>query len=55
MKEFWELCDSIPWYGWVAIVAIIGGCAVAIVENIISHRERMEKIRKGIDESSKNP
>ena len=54
MSEFWKLCQSIPWFAWVPIVAIIGGCSVAIVGCITSHREKMEKLRQGIDEPPKN-
>ncbi|MHC4169646.1 MAG: hypothetical protein ACYSWQ_22095 [Planctomycetota bacterium] len=54
MSEFWKLCQSIPWFAWIPIVAIIGGCAVAIAACITCHREKMEKLRQGIDESADN-
>lgn len=54
MDEFWKLCQSLPWFVWIPIVAIIGGCAVSIVGCITSHREKMEKIRQGIDPSANN-
>ncbi len=54
MSEFWKLCQSIPWFAWIPIVAILGGCAVAIVGCITCHREKMEKLRQGIDDSADN-
>ncbi|MFC1793964.1 hypothetical protein ACFL3Q_10315 [Planctomycetota bacterium] len=54
MSEFWKLCQLIPWYAWIPIVGIIGGCSVAIVDCITRHREKMEKLRRGIDEPPKN-
>ncbi|MHC4432094.1 MAG: hypothetical protein ACYS14_01515 [Planctomycetota bacterium] len=50
MSEFWKLCHSLPWFAWIPIVAIIGGCSVAIVGCITCHREKMEKLRQGIRE-----
>ena len=54
MSEFWKLCHSIPWFAWIPIVAILGGCSVAIVGCITCHREKMERLRQGIDDSADN-
>ena len=42
--NFWELCARIPWYAWVAIIAIIGGTATKITKIVIEHRERIATI-----------
>ena len=49
MTEIWKLLLSIPWYGWIPIVAILCGSIIAVVRMIIRHRERMAMIRQGID------
>ena len=59
MNEFWSWARSIPWFGWVAIVAIICGCITGIVKMIFKHQEDMERIRQGdnssYSESAKPP
>ena len=47
MDAFWHWAGSIPWYAWVAIVAILGGSATKITKMIITHVENMERIRHG--------
>lgn len=39
---------TIPWYAWVAIVAIVSGCVSGLVAGWQKHRERMEMIRHGM-------
>jgi hypothetical protein len=48
MHEFWILLQSIPWFAWIAIVAIISSGAVQIVTASHRHAERIELIRQGI-------
>ena len=33
----------------IPIVAVVGGCAVAITAMILKHQERIAKIERGID------
>ena len=47
MQDFWQWTASLPWYAWVAIVAIVGGVATKITTMVLTHRERMEAIRQG--------
>jgi hypothetical protein len=49
MDNFWSFRHTIPWFAWVAIVAIVGGCATSVAKVIATHRERMAKIDHGID------
>lgn len=49
METFKEVLTSIPWFAWVAIVAIIGGITSGIIKMILRHSERMEMIERGID------
>lgn len=43
--------NSLPWYAWVTIVAILAGAFQKIVRSIHQHEERMEMIKQGIDPS----
>lgn len=43
-----SLVEAIPWYAWIAIVAIVGGIIVQIVSMQHKHAERMEMLRQGI-------
>lgn len=44
MDGFWSWFGTIPWYAWVAIVAIGGGTATSITKLVVTHRERMAQI-----------
>ena len=46
-----SILQSMPWYGWIAIVAIICGAFQAIVKSIHRHEQRMAMINKGQDPS----
>lgn len=46
---FWKFASGVPWYAWVAIVAIGGGIIRQIVVMSHKHQERMEMIRHGMD------
>ena len=41
--------SSLPWYAWVAIVAILATAFQKIVQSIHQHEERMEWIKQGKD------
>ena len=47
-----SILNSIPWYGWVAIVAILSGSLTAIVRASYQHQQRMAMIRQGMDPGS---
>ena len=49
METFERILSSIPWFGWVAIVAIVCGTITSAIRLTNSHAERMEKIRMGMD------
>jgi hypothetical protein len=49
------IIERIPWFGWVAIVAIICGTITQIVKLAIHHRERMEMFRMGMHLDSPAP
>ena len=41
--------DSLPWYAWVAIVAVLAAMFQKIVHSIHQHEERMALIKQGKD------
>ena len=49
---FTDVVRSIPWFAWVAIVAIVGGTISSVVASRFRHIQRMEMIRKGMDPSA---
>jgi hypothetical protein len=44
---------TLPWFAWIALVAILGGTIQSLVKAWIVHRERMAMIERGFhpDES----
>ncbi len=55
MNEFWGWAGSIPWYAWIAIVAILGVCAIVVlslrharVKRELLHAERIRAIEAGL-------
>ena len=44
-----SLLHALPWFAWIALVAIVSGAVSGIVKMIITHRERMAMICCGID------
>jgi hypothetical protein len=49
MSDDLSFLTAIPWFGWVAIVAIVCGCISGIVQMKFRHRERIEMIRQGMN------
>jgi hypothetical protein len=49
--------DAMPWYAWIAIVAIISGTISGMLKMLITHKERMTMIQHGMnpDISSAKP
>jgi len=48
-SELFHWLGGMPWYGWVAIIAIVTGCLTSILKRHYEHAERMEMIRQGIN------
>ncbi len=46
-----EILRSIPWFAWIAIIAILSSAAVSVFKGIHRHEERMEMIKQGMDPS----
>ncbi|QEH38381.1 hypothetical protein OJF2_69820 [Aquisphaera giovannonii] len=46
---FTQFLIGIPWFAWIAIVAIICGSISGIIAQCQRHFERMEMIRQGMD------
>jgi len=42
------IIETIPWYAWIAIVAIICGTISGIVHRIYTHKERVAMIQQGM-------
>ena len=46
---FAQFLNGIPWFAWIAIVAIICGSIMQIITQCQRHFERMEMIRQGLN------
>ncbi len=46
-----DFLRAIPWYAWVAIVAILAGAFQSTVKAIHRHEEKMAMIKQGMDPS----
>ena len=40
--------STIPWFAWIALVAIVCGCLSGLVKMYYDHQERLEMIRQGM-------
>ncbi|MHC5064346.1 MAG: hypothetical protein ACYTG5_10275 [Planctomycetota bacterium] len=49
MDSVWESISRLPWYAWVAIVAIVCGTINAMMRRSHAHTERMAMIKQGMD------
>ena len=49
MDTLKEVLTGIPWYGWIAIVAIMAGTVKKVIGMTQRHEERLEQIRNGMD------
>ncbi|MDG3006658.1 hypothetical protein [Paludisphaera mucosa] len=43
------IVQSMPWFAWIALAAILSGSFTGIVKMILTHRERLAMIQAGID------
>jgi hypothetical protein len=44
-----SVLNAMPWFAWIAIVAIVCGTIGDLLKRSISHRERMAMIQRGIN------
>jgi hypothetical protein len=44
-----SILTTMPWFGWVAIAAIVSGCLSGILKMRYQHLERIEMIRQGMN------
>jgi len=42
------IIESLPWFAWIPIVAIVCGTASGIVKMWITHKERVAMIQQGM-------
>ena len=52
METAVPILATLPWFAWIAIVAIVSGTIGGVVKTLIIHRERMAMIRQGIHPDS---
>ncbi len=50
-----RVLQAMPWYAWVAIVAILVGGINGFLATLIRHRERMAMIRHGMHPDAVTP
>ena len=55
MEQLASSVASMPWFGWVAIVAVVCGTITKVVSMSHEHFERMAMIQQGLDPRSKGP
>jgi len=53
MSQALSFCESIPWFAWIPIVAIISGSVVKVVAMQHCHAERMAMIQAGMNPGEK--
>jgi hypothetical protein len=44
-----SILNALPWFAWIAIVAIVSGTIGDLLKRSIQHRERMAMIQRGIN------
>jgi hypothetical protein len=49
MTSVVTILNALPWFAWIAIVAIMCGTIDDLLKRSIKHRERMAMIRQGIN------
>jgi hypothetical protein len=52
METAVPILATLPWFAWIAIVAIVSGSVCGTLKTLIIHRERMAMIRHGIHPDS---
>ena len=54
MQTLVAIMNSIPWFAWIPIVAIICGSIGGVVSSVTRHKERMAMIRMGMHPDAKS-
>ncbi len=54
MDTIADILRGIPWFAWVAIVAILAGMSKSVIHMTQRHEQRMEMIKRGMDPSAKD-
>jgi hypothetical protein len=49
MTNVVTILNALPWFAWIAIVAILCGTIDDLLKRSIKHKERMAMIRQGIN------
>ena len=49
MSSVISILNAMPWFAWIAIVAITCGTIDGIFKRSIKHRERMAMIQRGMN------
>jgi hypothetical protein len=52
METAVPILATLPWFAWIAIVAIVSGSVCGTLKTLIIHRERMAMIRHGMHPDS---
>ena len=52
METAVPILATLPWFAWIAIVAILSGTVCGTLKTLIIHRERMAMIRHGMHPDS---
>ncbi len=47
--DLFQWLSTIPWFGWVAVTAIVCGSLSSIFQQYFRHAERIEMIRQGMN------
>ena len=49
MTSLVSILNTLPWFAWIAIVAIVCGTIDDLLKRSIKHRERMALIERGMN------
>ena len=59
MQESWSFLQSIPWFAWIPILAILGGITSGTITKLVElglrHKERMTMIQAGMHPDLPSP
>jgi heme exporter protein D len=47
-----SILSALPWFAWIAIVAIVTSMITGVIQALIQHRERMAMIEHGIHQDA---
>jgi hypothetical protein len=52
VDKLWDILTGIPWYAWIALIAVGGGVINSMLRGMHRHDERMAMIKQGMDPDS---